>query len=289
MESARVDRDREVTDDDVTSVTGVRPTAGGRDTRTTLGKTQEVGGGTRSLESNEVGPQQSFDEFLTPRQATVELNRRERDVEEEPDTQIGTHLTQVRGNEVELVILHPHRGPFGGLLGGLLGEPLVDLLEGVPPLAVEHRLDHAVVIQRPQGGVGESLVVLLDLLGAERHRVDVVAIMVEGLDDLVRGAVPPDPCTTLALHDRLECRHQTTRGGLPADVSFIVDLPVHGQAICDDKEVNLVLDGLRHVSSHLSWRSCHAAGPPSRYQPVVRVRADPPYSRAEVPPWDRYV
>ena len=84
------------------------------------------------------------------------------------------------------------------------------------------------MVQRPQRRVGESLVVLLDLLGAQGNRVNVVAVMVEGLDDLVGSTVPSDPGTTLALHDRLKRRHQTTGGGLPADVTLIVDLPVHG-------------------------------------------------------------
>ena len=37
---------------------------------------------------------------------------------------------------------------------------------GVPPLAVELRLGDEVVVERPQGAVGEALVELLDLLGA---------------------------------------------------------------------------------------------------------------------------
>ena len=93
-----------------------------------------------------------------------QLGRRERDVQVEPDAQVGSQLAQHRRDQLELVVLHPDDGVLGGVLRGRVGEALVDRDVGLPPLAVEGRLGHQVVVERPEGGVGEALVELVVLL-----------------------------------------------------------------------------------------------------------------------------
>ena len=203
-------------------------TTSGSDPRAVPCQALEIGSSSGSLEPDEVSSQQALDELFAPRQTAVKLNRRERNVKEESNAQIWSHLTQVLRYEVELVILHPHGGALCGLFSSLLGKPLVDLLECVPPLTVEDWLDNAVVVQRPQGRVREPLVVLLDLLGAQWYRVDVITVMVEGFDDFVRRAMPSDPCAALALHDRLQSGDEAAGGGLPTNAAVVVDLAVYG-------------------------------------------------------------
>ena len=71
--------------------------------------------------------------------------------------------------------------PCGGGPRRGLGEPAVDVDVAVPPLAVVDRLDDDVVVQRPQGGVGEALVVLGDVLGGQPHRMQLEVVLDDGL------------------------------------------------------------------------------------------------------------
>ena len=125
----------------------------------------EVGGAAGQLEADDVGAEQSLEDLPAPRELLEQLGRRERDVQEEADPQVGAQLAEHLRDQLHLVVLHPDRGVLRGHLGGLGGEPLVDGDVGVPPLPVEGRLGHHVVVERPQGAVGEALVELLHLLG----------------------------------------------------------------------------------------------------------------------------
>ena len=126
----------------------------------------EVLGRARPLEADHVGAEQPLEDLAAPRQLLEQLGGRERDVQEEADAHVGAELAQHRRDQLHLVVVHPHGGVLGGHLGGLVGEPLVDPDVGVPPLAVELRLGDDVVVERPQRGVGEPLVELLDLVSA---------------------------------------------------------------------------------------------------------------------------
>ena len=130
----------------------------------------EVGSGLGELEADQVGAEQSFEDLPPPGQLLEELGRRERDVEVEADPEVRPEVAEHLGDQLELVVVHPHGALLGGELGGLLGEAPVDLDVLVPPLAVELRLGDDVVVERPQGRVGEPLVVALDLVLAHRHR-----------------------------------------------------------------------------------------------------------------------
>mgnify|MGYP003580577699 CR=1 FL=1 len=108
-------------------------------------------------------------------------------------------------------MLDPHGGALVGDAGRAFGEALVDVDVGVPPLAVELRRCDDVVVERPQGAVGEAFVVLLDLQGRERDRFEPDSVVLERLQLLVGRTVPADPRTALASHDGFEGRHQTAR------------------------------------------------------------------------------
>ena len=84
--------------------------------------------------------------------------RREGDVEEEADPHAGTLLAQHRRDQHELVVVHPDRGALGGERGSAVGEAPVHRDVGVPPVTPERRLGDGVVVERPQGAVGEALV-----------------------------------------------------------------------------------------------------------------------------------
>ena len=176
-----------------------------------MGQPGEVVGRSRRLETDEVGAKQAIDELTTPRDVLVQLDRGEGDVQEETDLEVRAGLTQHPGNQLQLVVLHPHRGILRRPLGDLFGESGVDSAVGVPPLTVELGIDDTVVVERPQARVGEALVVLGDFLSAQRYRNDVVPLVVEGFDGFVRGTVPTDPSPTLALHDGFKCRDEATR------------------------------------------------------------------------------
>jgi hypothetical protein len=170
----------------------------------------EVLRGARSLEPDDVGAQQTLEDLAPPRQLLEQLGRWEGDVQEEADAYVGPELAQHRRHQLHLVVVDPHRRVLGGDLGRLLGEPLVDADVGVPPLAVELRLGHHVVVERPHGGVGEPFVELLDLLLGERDRDQGQPVLDERLEVAVGAARPADPGPVVAPHDRLDGRDQAT-------------------------------------------------------------------------------
>ena len=107
---------------------------------------------------------------------------------------------------------------LGGQLGGPLGEAPVDGDVGVPPLAVELRLGDDVVVERPQGAVGEALVELLDLLGAQRRPAPASC---RSRRTARRGRPEPpsqpDPGAVVLLHHRLDRGDEPAGGAPPAD------------------------------------------------------------------------
>ena len=148
-----------------------------------------------------------------------QLGRRERDVQVEADPQVGAQLAQHRRDQLELVVLHPDDRALGGELRGRVGEPLVDRDVGVPPLAVELRLGDEVVVERPQGGVGEALVELRRSSCSDmRDRDQGEAVVLERLEVLAGVAGPADPGAVVGAHHRLE-RGDQAAGGAAASVT----------------------------------------------------------------------
>ena len=176
---------------------------------------QEVAGVGGALEADQVGSEQALDDVPAPGQLREDLQRREGNVVEEADLQVRAVLAQHLRDQLQLVVLDPHRGALGGHGGGGVGEPAVDGPVGVPPGAVELRRRNDVVIERPQGGVGEALVIQLHLGGAQRHRQQVHVVMVELVQLFVRSAVPAHPRAVGLGHHRRQRSDQPAGGAAP--------------------------------------------------------------------------
>ena len=71
--------------------------AGGGGAGQRLGQPDEVAGTAGQLETDQVGAQQPVDDLGAPRQPHEQFDRRERDVQEEADPDIGPQLTQQLG------------------------------------------------------------------------------------------------------------------------------------------------------------------------------------------------
>ena len=198
LEARGVDRDREGRGPHGAPVGQVDQVAVGLVPDPVAHQAHEVAGAAGELEADQVGAEQPLEDLAAPRQLAEELGGRERDVQVEADAQVGPQVAQHLRHQLQLVVLDPDGGALGGHLGGLLGEAPVDRDVGVPPLAVELRLGHHVVVERPQGAVGEALVELLDLLGAQVHRDQLEAVLDEGLEVVVGPPGQPIQAPSLA-------------------------------------------------------------------------------------------
>ena len=132
-----------------------------------------------------------------------------------PMVRSGRSVAQHFWHQLQLVILHPYGPAAGGRARRSLGEPAVDLDVALPPFAVEDRLDDDVVVQRPQRGVGETLVVLGDVLGGQRHLMkcqvildDRLIVHVDVVVAVRRQARPADPGAAPTAQQRLQGRDQ---------------------------------------------------------------------------------
>ncbi|KAF5307233.1 hypothetical protein FQR65_LT18436 [Abscondita terminalis] len=105
------------------------------------------------LKPDHVGAEQPLHNAPPPRKLRKQTARRERNMQEKRDGQIWPQLTEHGGDELQLVVVHPHNRPFGGDLGGSLSEALIDAAITIPPLAVVLGRRNHIVIQRPQRAV----------------------------------------------------------------------------------------------------------------------------------------
>ena len=203
------------------------------------GQPEEVLRGQRALEADQVGAEQPAQDLRPARQLHEQFDRRERDVQEEADAQVRADRAEHRRHQLQLVVLHPDGGLLAGLLGGRLGEPLVDPPVRLPPAAlVDRRLDR-VVVQRPQAGVGEALVVPLHVVRGQRDRVQRHPVQLERLGRRLAGfrraTGPADPGAVLRGEYRVQRGHQTARTaspGAPLTDGHLVD----GQPVRDHDE-----------------------------------------------------
>ena len=88
------------------------------------GQPEEVLRGEPLLEADQVGAEQAAQDLGPERHLHEQLDRRERDVQEEADPQVGAQLAEHRRHQLELVVLHPDGRALGGHLGRGLREPL---------------------------------------------------------------------------------------------------------------------------------------------------------------------
>ena len=241
LEAAVVDGDRDGTGPRrvrraVAAEHGHRVLPGGDLEQPPAGADEVLGVGL-ALEAEEVGAEEALEDRSAPGDLGEQLDRGEGDVVEPPDPQVGPLFADHPGDELQLVVLHPHRRALRGHLGDGVGEPLVDADVGPPPVAVERRLDDDVVVDRPQGVVAEALVVLLDLRRGQRDRAQVHRLVGERASGAARLTVPPDPCAPTLAHDRVHGGHETAGRPPPAHRTVGSGDPVHRQPVRRDDEV----------------------------------------------------
>ena len=97
----------------------------------------EVLGVGLALEAEEVGAEEALEDRPPPRDLGEQLHRRERDVVEPADAQVGPLLADHPRDQLQLVVLHPDGRALVGHLDHRVGEPLVHLDVGTPPVPVE--------------------------------------------------------------------------------------------------------------------------------------------------------
>src|SRR5690606_39969814 len=123
----------------------------------------EVEGTAASLEAQVVRTEETFEDLAPPGEALEDLRWREGDVEEEPDLVVPKAFAQHRRDELELVVVDPDHVALLHDRGGGVGEALIDFHVGAPPVPMELRSADGVVVERPDGGVAEPVVVVGDL------------------------------------------------------------------------------------------------------------------------------
>ena len=247
----RVDRDREGRRPDGPAVV-LDGAAGGVRPGQRLGQPGEVPRAAGQLETDQVGAEQAVDDLAAPRQPHEQLDRRERDVQEEPDPHVRPEPPQQLRHQLQLVVVHPDGRAGGGDVGGRLGELRVDPLVGLPPDPVELRIDDRVVVQRPQGVVGEALVEALDVVGGQGDREQAQPVGGGRLQGDVGRAGPADPRAVPAGQDRGQ-RGDQPAGRLPGLGAPVGQrLQVERQPVGDHHHgglahrlADLVLGGLR--------------------------------------------
>ena len=240
VDAVDVDRDRERPDGDAATLDG---DLGDRIDRHDLlgaahamGEREKVAGVGRGLEADDVGGEQAVGDRFAPRQAHQQLRGREGRVEEEADADVGPGLTHERRHQLQVVVVDPERAVlFGGLDRGL-GELLVDPSIGSPPGSTKAGRQQAVVIERPQGAVGEPFVVVGVVGLAERHRPQrhvAEAGRRRAVGSIAQAAVPADPDRIAALH------HGGHRGDEPAGAQrpAAVAVEAHGEPVGGDDDV----------------------------------------------------
>jgi hypothetical protein len=172
------------------------------------------------VEGDGIGGQQAAEDLLAPWQRAEDLRWRERDVQEEVDPAAKAELPQQAGDQHQVVVVDPDAGAFAGDREHDFGESSVDARVGPKVLGCEHGLPGKVVEQRPQGAIGEAVVVERYFPFAQGHAAQVDsgrgpevdradAPLLDRRRGGKRGSVPPDPGSFTSDQDRLEGIDQT--------------------------------------------------------------------------------
>src|SRR5690606_36776023 len=134
-------------DADVTSVVTQPSPVRTADTAIAPGGGGKVLGVLAGLEGDRVGAEEAFDDRGSPWEPGVELDGRERDVEEEADPNVGSEVPEHRRNQLEQVVVHTDdvTGLSHGI--GLLGEASVHGEVGGPPGPMKLGRAHPVVVE----------------------------------------------------------------------------------------------------------------------------------------------
>ena len=204
---------------------------------------EEVAAVPRGLEADQVVGQEGLEDLPAPGELEQDVQRRERDVEEEAHLRGLVAPPQEFRHVDELVVLHPDEVAVPPLLGHGVGEFLVDFQVGVPEGRLEVAPPQHVVEQGPEDRVREALVESLDLLLGEEHRDEIVAALaiallqhsLPGPAPLQRQARPAHPEAAAVGEHRRNGAHQAAGPGLqdPAGAPLLED---DGEAVGDDEQ-----------------------------------------------------
>ena len=126
--------------------------------------------------------------------------------------------------------MHPHGRTGSRLLSRCSRETPVHRYVGVPQRAMKLRRRDDVMVQRPQRGVAEALVIVPDLLRRKTDADQVHADCIERLRWRSRIARPSDPCAVGVAHQRLESGDQPPGTGPPLRLTPRTLGPVHRQS-----------------------------------------------------------
>src|SRR5690606_32591538 len=180
-----------------------------------------------------VASQHACQERPPPRKALEDLGWRKRKVEAESDPHSRHHGSDHGRHELELVVVDPDQVVFGGDVDHGVGEPLVHLQVGTPPVAMKLRWPDGVVVQRPDRSVAKAVVVVVELARIEWDGEVVDAVGLEALDLAAGGTCPTDPDPAPFTQDGRERRYQSSRTGRPA---FLLLAPTYGKTVGGDNE-----------------------------------------------------
>ena len=151
-----------------------------------------------------------------------------------------THLAQHLRHQLQVVVVDPHDRTRGRDGCGPLGELLVHGDVRAPPLLLELRREDRVVVQRPQGGVGEPVVEAPGVVLGEGDRLQVDRPVAERLDRL-GGSGPADPGGAAAADRRLQRGHEPA-GALHPRPAAAVRLVIVGEPM--EKPEMYVIGGI---------------------------------------------
>ena len=208
-------------------------------------RVQEIVAVQADVETEHVVREQALEDLALPRAGTEHLRRRPRDVPEVRDGEVGARRLEHAGQERQVVVVHPHRSLRRRLFQDGAAEVCVDGLVLLPVTAAERGADVDDVTQRPQGLVGEAVVVAALLLLGQPHAPERVARLAGRHHDapvrvhhlaVGRARAVSDPGASDRAHDRIHRGHETARRTRPADLA-LVELVEVGLAVGHDDEV----------------------------------------------------
>jgi hypothetical protein len=176
----------------------------------TLDAIEEVARVALDVEADQVAGEQAAKQLAVPGAEPKDVVGGEGNVHEEGDPLAERELTEVFGNEHQMVVVDPDQLSLACVLGGQPGEALVDLLVALPVPALETGQGGKGVEERPQGPVGEAVVVEGDLAVAQQNRHHVVVLHPgrEAFARLDLDSGPADPGTAPPADHRLQSRDQ---------------------------------------------------------------------------------
>ena len=191
------------------------------------------------VEADVVAAEHAEQQVLARRQQTVDLGRRERDVQEEADLQVRPCLAQQPGHEHQVEVVDPDARALRRRSEDRVREALVDLDVALPRAFLEVDLVDEVVEQRPDRLVGDAVVVELLVLLVEEDGDQ--PLLGEPFPDLVppvlghRAAGPADPVERRTLGHALQRRRQSPRRARRVELA-IGEAEAHREAVARDPQ-----------------------------------------------------